>query len=740
MKAPWHLICFLSLICPSIFAQEEASAPPDDPAAGVQRLVEQADGALEAGDFELALERAQALIRAAPEEWRGHHIRSVALAEGRKDYATAVEELQEVNRLAPDRADAWGNRGRYLILLGRFEEARPPTEKAQALDPASFAWTVNLGHTYLLLGERESTRAWYRKTIPLIPDEAALQAGPLADFDLFIARGWAPQTAREERAWVEQAWQEWQDVEALNTQVIELYRAGDYPGTIPLAEEGLEHAKRILGDAHPQVATPLNNLALLLDTTGRYAEAEPLYREALAIADQAGEPEILWIVQGNLSGLHAKQGHRPLAIFFGKQAVNTLQSVRQGLAEAEQATQQAFLKSKEVYYKDLADLLIAAGRLPEAQQVLRMLKEQEFYEFICRAPDTDVRQTLASFNPFEAEQLAAYAAESRQLVALASERETLLKLTESDPMALSAEQEARLAALEDELDTAKQRFYATLDRIKAAFAGLSEERRQALAERQLLQGKDDRGLVRDLAAQAGSRVALLHTLVLEDRVHLLLTLPEVLLAREAPVGEAALNGLVQQLRAALQDRRGDPLPAAQALYRTLITPIAADLSTAGIDTLMVSLDGTLRYLPLAALHDGEHYLIERYALSVFTELGRDNLKLPPKAQWRGIGLGVSLPHAEVGPTRASFSALPAVPAELEAIIRRPEPDDLDGILPGRYYLDADFTAAILRRALRAPVVHLASHFRGCIRTNLLIIIYLFPEMVSFNPRPASPYT
>jgi hypothetical protein len=30
--------------------------------------------------------------------------------------------------------------------------------------------------------------------------------------------------------------------------------------------------------------------------------------------------------------------------------------------------------------------------------------------------------------------------------------------------------------------------------------------------------------------------------------------------------------------------------------------------------------------------------------------------------------------------------------------------------------------------------------RGCIRTNVLIIISLFPEMVSFNPRPASPYT
>ena len=30
--------------------------------------------------------------------------------------------------------------------------------------------------------------------------------------------------------------------------------------------------------------------------------------------------------------------------------------------------------------------------------------------------------------------------------------------------------------------------------------------------------------------------------------------------------------------------------------------------------------------------------------------------------------------------------------------------------------------------------------RDCIRTNLLIIIYLFPEIVSCHPRPATPYT
>ena len=45
--------------------------------------------------------------------------------------------------------------------------------------------------------------------------------------------------------------------------------------------------KRLLGDKHPSVAISLNNLAALYDSQGRYTEAEPLYLQALAIAEQA---------------------------------------------------------------------------------------------------------------------------------------------------------------------------------------------------------------------------------------------------------------------------------------------------------------------------------------------------------------------------------------------------------------------------------------------------------------------
>ena len=45
--------------------------------------------------------------------------------------------------------------------------------------------------------------------------------------------------------------------------------------------------KRLLGDKHPSVAISLNNLAELYSSQGRYEEAEPLFLQALAIAEQA---------------------------------------------------------------------------------------------------------------------------------------------------------------------------------------------------------------------------------------------------------------------------------------------------------------------------------------------------------------------------------------------------------------------------------------------------------------------
>nr|NCR60363.1 CHAT domain-containing protein [Microcystis aeruginosa LL13-06] len=59
-----------------------------------------------------------------------------------------------------------------------------------------------------------------------------------------------------------------------------------YSEAEPLYKEALAIRKQQLGDNHPDTATSLNNLAALYESQGRYSEAEPLYKQALAIIKQ----------------------------------------------------------------------------------------------------------------------------------------------------------------------------------------------------------------------------------------------------------------------------------------------------------------------------------------------------------------------------------------------------------------------------------------------------------------------
>ncbi len=65
-----------------------------------------------------------------------------------------------------------------------------------------------------------------------------------------------------------------------------------------------------MGPEHPYVATPLNNLASLLQAPGKYAEAEPLYRRALRIGEASLGPDhpIVATVAENLAAVLRQLG------------------------------------------------------------------------------------------------------------------------------------------------------------------------------------------------------------------------------------------------------------------------------------------------------------------------------------------------------------------------------------------------------------------------------------------------
>lgn len=124
--------------------------------------------------------------------------------------------------------------------------------------------------------------------------------------------------------------------------------------------------------------------------------------------------------------------------------------------------------------------------------------------------------------------------------------------------------------------------------------------------------------------RADSKTAILYPIILEDRLTVILQLPDRKIFSEVSVPKAEVEATVERLRQNLSnapDRTPEVITAAKELYTWLFKPLELTLNQqTQIDTLVFVLDGSLRNIPMAVLHDGNQYLIEKYAIAVAPEL------------------------------------------------------------------------------------------------------------------------
>jgi CHAT domain-containing protein/tetratricopeptide (TPR) repeat protein len=482
-----------------------------------------------------------------------------------------------------------------------------------------------------------------------------------------------------------------QGEEILLNNLAGVYKAlGDTERAVETLEEALQAARKI--NNRVSEAKILHNLGAAYDSRDRFDEAINAYHSSLTlkreVKDRAGEAATL----NNLMFAWKARGKYQLAIFYGKQAINTYQAIRADIQRLDKETQNSYLASNEDSYRVLADALIAEGRLPEAQQVLNLLKSEEYFGFVRgnqdEAPSASAR---ADLTPTESDWQQRYNEIADSVTKLGVERSELLAKTPR-----SAAEDQRLTQLDGDLIVANRAFHSFLDGLAGELAAAAQP------DDKILQVREAQGLMEDLRELGDGTVAL-YTLVGEQALRIVLITPDVQKAAESRVTAAELNRKVFAFRKVLQDPRLDPKPLARELYALLVGPVARDLEGAQAQTLMWALDGALRYLPVSALHDGSAFLVERYRSVVFTPASNARLKDPPQSNWRGIGLGVS--KAQPG-----FDALPGAAAELREVIRAEEAPD--GVVPGVIRLDEAFTADTMTMALRQryPLVHIASHF------------------------------
>jgi CHAT domain-containing protein/Tfp pilus assembly protein PilF len=450
---------------------------------------------------------------------------------------------------------------------------------------------------------------------------------------------------------------------------------------------------RAVGD-RTQEAMTLNNIGAVYYALGEIRKALEYDEQALPISRAAGNRSGEALKLSNMMQALKALSEPGLAIFYGKQAVNLYQRLRADIQGLDKELQKTYAKTVEGTYRGLADLLISRSRLPEAQQVLNLLKQEEYFDFVRRdAGEASSLNARATLTAAEADSENRYAAVVDKVAELGL-RHGNLAIKQSR----TAEEEAELKRLDSDLEAAGHAFQAFLDNLAEEFKAVSPGRDP------VAQIREAQGLAEDLG-ELGSGTVAIYTLVGEEKTRIVLITPDIQIGREFPITRGNLALKVWAFREALQDPEKDPRPLGQELYGILVEPIAKDLVQAGARTLMWSLDGVLRYLPIAALYDGQGYFLERYRNVVFTPASNARLKDLPAAHWQGLGLGVSKEHE-------GFKPLPAVPAELHGIFQE-GPKYPGGIVLGNALLDEDFTAESMRAALRKriPLVHIASHFQ-----------------------------
>ncbi|MBD2666660.1 filamentous hemagglutinin family outer membrane protein [Richelia sinica FACHB-800] len=139
------------------------------------------------------------------------------------------------------------------------------------------------------------------------------------------------------------------------------------------------------------------------------------------------------------------------------------------------------------------------------------------------------------------------------------------------------------------------------------------------------------------------------------------------------------------------------LKPAQQLYNWIISPIKADLQAQAIQNLVFLPDVGLRSTPLAALHDGERFLVEQYSIGLMPSLSLTNTLYTDIKKSQLLAMGVSESTQGQDP-------LPAVPAEVSTLVSK--------LWPGKLFLNKQATVdnlKFIRSQQPFGIIHLATH-------------------------------
>ncbi len=441
---------------------------------------------------------------------------------------------------------------------------------------------------------------------------------------------------------------------------------------------------------------------------------------ALDLAKASGDPEIEGMIENSMMIGFRKQQRPEEAIFFGLEAVNSYEQIRKNISGLAKDLQEQFAQSRAGAYRSLAELLVEAGRLGEAEQILDLLKEQELQDLV----PGSTPGASSDFQPMKlstAQQQAAAALPDLEKRARSIEELSLQIAQNQSRPTHTADDDAQLKSLDATMQEQSKAIRDTL--MNTVYPMLDSQSAPGSTRADTTQS-----FLQNSLAKLGPNVVGIRLLLGDDHAYAIVVTAN---SREKIVLPASSADLRSKVFDALKDISSpstDPRPQLNRLYAMIVAPIEGELKSVatspaakgGVPTLLWSLDDALRYLPMGALFDGHQYMVERFHNVLFTPESYGHMTDgpiengdPPSA----LAMGLSKSYG-------GLPALPGVIPELDSIVHDPAVPDSHGPMRGKLLPDDQFTLAALRSELGAShdssrqrsssqgfsIVHIASHF------------------------------
>ncbi|MEO0431315.1 MAG: tetratricopeptide repeat protein [Cyanobacteria bacterium J06656_5] len=596
---------------------------------------------------------------------------------------------QSGNRL--NQANILGNLGTLYHSLSNYPQALQHHQESLAINrqinnlQGEVLNLGNLGLLYQSLGDYPQAFQYHEESLALTRelDDYPGQARTLGNIGIVHQKlGNYPEALRyhqEALALNRQIGSRSGESAALGNLGIVYDLLGDYPKGLAYYEESLALHRELR--ERPGVVSGLMNIGSIYQRLKDYSKALQYYEESLALARELGNQSHEARALHQIGSLFKAQAEPELAIIFFKASVNTYEGIRQDNQAFEQTLQESYTDIVEATYRSLANLLLEQGRIPEAQQVLDLLKIEELREFTRaswqngRLQHTDIEQPVIDAH-------GSLIALGLKIYDCRQERCDDLNSLREQQRALIADYTNQVAEFESTI--------AANDRDDGLFQdpnSLSDDAHKLL--------------------QANPDAALIYPFVTDEKLWILWAAAGGAVGSiEVDVSQGELSNAIQQFGERLNspDALEQLQTKSQQLHDWLIKPLESELQANNIQQLIFVNDRVTRYIPMAALYDGETYLMERYTLSTVIAPAitdtEETLGTTDSAEILGLGLTKAV---------GGLNALPAVEKELDAIVRS-HSDDPIGIYPGQVLMDDQFTLESMQDNVEfRRILHIATH-------------------------------